>query len=382
MSGRLKIVADENIPALDTLFGELGDLVRLPGRSMNPQELADADLLLVRSVTQVGAALLKGSGVGFVGTATIGTDHLDTQWLEQHNIEWCSAPGCNADAVVEYVLSALWHLASEQGFDPLSRTFAVVGAGNVGGRLVQRLRALGVSVLVCDPPRADQEGREGFVSLSDALEQADFISLHTPLVRDGDHPTFHLLNETNLGQIRHGAVLLNAGRGPVIDNRALEVLLQRRPDISAVLDVWEEEPRVTPGLAAQCRIATPHIAGYSLDGKIRGTWMLYREACRWLGREAGLPLESVLPLPEVERIHLNGQLDPLKPIRLIYDPYRDDRALRATLALPEAEQRLAFDRLRKEYPVRREFASLEVSGLESETQVQLLRALGFRLAIA
>ncbi|WP_432695818.1 4-phosphoerythronate dehydrogenase PdxB [Marinobacterium sp. YM272] len=382
MRGRLKIVADENIPALEPLFGELGDLVRLPGRSMSADELADADLLLVRSVTRVGEGLLAGSRVGFVGTATIGTDHLDTGWLERQNIAWCSAPGCNADAVVEYVLSALWHLASEQGFDPLSRTFAVVGAGNVGGRLVQRLRALGMTVLVCDPPRADREGAEGFVSLEQALEQADFISLHTPLIREGEHPTYHLLNDSNLQQIRQGAVLLNAGRGPVIDNIALEALMRGRRDISLVLDVWENEPAVSPALAALCRIATPHIAGYSLDGKIRGTWMLYREVCRWLGREVSLPLESVLPLPEVERIHCNGQLDPLKPIRLTYDPYRDDRALRATLGLPEAEQRLAFDRLRKEYPVRREFSSLEVSGLESETQAALLRALGFRLAIA
>ncbi|TCK02542.1 4-phosphoerythronate dehydrogenase PdxB [Marinobacterium mangrovicola] len=382
MSGRLKIVADENIPALEPLFGELGDLVRLPGRSMSPSELADADLLLVRSVTRVNAELLAGSRIGFVGTATIGTDHLDIGWLEQQKIQWCSAPGCNADAVVEYVLSVLWHLADEQGFDPLSRTFAVIGAGNVGGRLVERLRALGIKVLVCDPPRAEKEGKAGFVSLEEALAQADFISLHTPLVKDGQHPSHHLLNESNLDLIQQNAILLNAGRGPVIDNRALELFMQQRSDISLVLDVWEHEPAVSPALASHCRIATPHIAGYSLEGKIRGTWMLYREVCRWLGREAALSLESVLPMPEVERIYCNGRLAPLKPIALTYDPYRDDRALRATLDLPEPEQRLAFDRLRKQYPVRREFSSLEVDGLEDETQDRLLRALGFRRPMA
>ncbi|SEF69441.1 4-phosphoerythronate dehydrogenase PdxB [Marinobacterium lutimaris] len=382
MNGRLKIVADENIPALEPLFAELGDLVRLPGRSMSASDLADADLLLVRSVTAVNADLLAGSPVGFVGTATIGTDHLDIGWLENKGIQWCSAPGCNADSVVEYVLSVLWHLADEQGFDPLSRSFAVIGAGNVGGRLVERLRALGIKVLVCDPPRADREGPEGFVSLDQALAEADFISMHTPLVRDGEHPSYHLLNGSNLDKIRRGAILLNAGRGPVIDNLALEAFMQRRSDVSLVLDVWEHEPAVSPALARHCRIATPHIAGYSLDGKIRGTWMLYREVCRWLGREAVLPFESVLPMPQVERICCNGYLSPLKPIALTYDPYRDDRALRATLVLPEAEQRLAFDRLRKEYPVRREFSSLEVEGLEDESQAELLSGLGFRRPMA
>lgn len=382
MSGRLKIVADENIPALEPLFGELGDLVRLPGRSMSKEQLADADLLLVRSITNVGVDLLADSRVGFVGTATIGTDHLDIDWLEQQKIQWCSAPGCNADSVVEYVLSVLWHLSDEQGFDPLSRTFAVIGAGNVGGRLVERLRALGIKVLVCDPPRAEKEGGEGFVSLNEALSQADFISLHTPLIKTGSHPSHHLLNAENLNLICPGAILLNAGRGPVIDNQALELFMQQRADISLVLDVWEYEPAVSPALASHCRIATPHIAGYSLDGKIRGTWMLYREVCRWLGREASLSLESVLPMPEVERICCNGQLSPLKPIALTYDPYRDDRALRATLGLPESEQRLAFDRLRKEYPVRREFSSLEVDGLENPGQAGLLSALGFRRPMA
>lgn len=382
MNPGLKILADENIPALEALFGDLGELRRLPGRNLSAADVADVDILLVRSITRVDETLLGNAAVKFVGTATIGTDHLDTRRLDERGIRWCSAPGCNADAVVEYVLSALWHLCAEREMDPLGLTVGVVGAGNVGGRLVARLRALGVEVLVCDPPRAAREGSEGFVELEQLLASADLVALHTPLTRGGDHPTHHLLNQSNLGLLKPEAILLNAGRGPVIDNRALTEFMQRRTDLQLVLDVWEDEPLVQPELAAQCAIATPHIAGYTLDGKIRGTWMLYREVCSWLGRPAAVTLDSVLPEPEVAALAVNGSVDPLRPIALVYDPYRDDRALRRTLYLPPTERMAAFDRLRKEYPVRREFSSLRIDGLEDEGQVELLGNLGFSAVIA
>lgn len=382
MNPGLKILADENIPALESLFADIGELRRLPGRSMTADDLADVDLLLVRSITRVDEKLLANSPVGFVGTATIGTDHLDTGWLDSRGIPWCSAPGCNADAVVEYVLSALWHLCAEQGVDPLTRTVGVVGAGNVGGRLVNRLRALGVEVLVCDPPRAEREGSEGFVELEPLLSAADLVALHTPLTTEGAHPTYHLLDENNLELLKPGAILLNAGRGPVIDNWSLIRFMRRRADVRLVLDVWEEEPLVLPELAEQCVIATPHIAGYSLDGKIRGTWMLYQQVCNWLGRPAQIALDSVLPEPEVAALQVNGMVDPLKPIALTYDPYRDDRALRATLYLPPEERMRAFDQLRKGYPVRREFSSLRIEGVEDEGLVEMLGNLGFSAVIA
>ncbi|MBR9885363.1 MAG: 4-phosphoerythronate dehydrogenase PdxB [Oceanospirillales bacterium] len=378
----MKILADENIPALDALFADIGEIRRLPGRKLSAADVADSDILLVRSITRVDEPLLTDSRVGFVGTATIGTDHLDTQWLDRRGVRWCSAPGCNADAVVEYVLSALWHLCAQHGVDPLTRTVGVVGAGNVGGRLVSRLRALGLEVLVSDPPRAEREGHEGFVELEELLSRSDLVALHTPLVDDGPYPTRHLLNEGNLELLKPGAVLLNAGRGPVIDNWALIQFMRRRSDVHLVLDVWEEEPLVLPELAEQCVIATPHIAGYSLDGKIRGTWMLYREVCQWLGREVSITLESVLPKPEIEMLGCSGSVDPLKPIALTYDPYRDDRALRETLYLDPEERMLAFDRLRKHYPVRREFSSLQIMGLENKQQAELLLKLGFNVVMA
>lgn len=388
MNAGLKILADENIPMLNELFSDIGEIRRVPGRDLGAEDVAGSDVLLVRSITRVDRALLEGSRVGFVGSATIGIDHLDTPWLDSREIGWCSAPGCNADAVVEYVLSALWQLCAEQGVDPGTRTVGVVGAGNVGGRLVARLRGLGIEVLVCDPPRAEREGVEGagdvesFVDLETLLAAADLVSVHTPLIKSGDHPTYHLLNERNLELMKPGAILLNAGRGPVIDNWALIRFMRRRDDIQLVLDVWEEEPLVLPELAELCAIATPHIAGYSLDGKIRGTWMLYRELCARLGRDAPKTLESVLPVPEVAMLACSGTLDPLKPITLIYDPYRDDRMLRRTLHLPPSERKLAFDRLRKEYPVRREFSSLQLSGVIDARQREFFAKLGFGAVMA
>lgn len=262
MNSSLSILADENIPALEPLFGPLGQLRRLPGRTLSADDVADADILLVRSVTRVGPDLLAGSSVRFVGTATIGTDHLDIPWLEEAGIHWCNAPGCNADSVVDHVLSALWHLAAERGRDPLDFCVGVVGAGNVGGRLLRRLEALGMRTLVCDPPRAEQEGEAGFVSLEQVLQEADLVALHTPLTDSGDHATWHLLQEDNLPLLKPGAILLNAGRGAVIDNGALLRLMERRDDLTLVLDVWEEEPdldppvgaTLCPGDAAYCRL--------------------------------------------------------------------------------------------------------------------------------
>ncbi|WP_240776424.1 4-phosphoerythronate dehydrogenase PdxB [Nitrincola alkalilacustris] len=389
----LTIVADENMPALEPLFGHLGSLVRLPGRSMTPDDLKQADILLVRSVTQVGEALLRDSQVKFVGTATIGTDHIDQAWLQQAGIAFASAPGCNADAVVDYVLSVCFHLAREQTFDLRDRTFGVVGEGNVGGRLVQRLRAMGVQVLVCDPPKAREQAVDVVVEstvnssldsvervdLPTLLAQADIISLHTPLTHDGEDPTWHLLGADQLAVLRTGTILINTARGPIIDNQALLQVARQRCDLTLILDVWEQEPVVDPELAALCRIATPHIAGYSLDGKIRGSWMLYQALGQWLEREPEITLQSVLPPAAFNQVVLGQGADTLPLMQLLYDPHRDDRALRATLHLRPDERVKAFDHLRKSYPERREFATLSLSGDISSAQRRELSAVGFRL---
>ncbi len=370
----LKIIADENMPKAVEIFSEFGDVVLRPGRSMTPEDVTDADLLLVRSITQVDEKLLGSSNVKFVGTATIGTDHIDQDYLQQQGIGFSSAPGCNAEAVVDYVLSAIVYMAEQQGFDPADRVYGIVGVGNVGSRLHKRLQNCGFKVLLNDPPRSEHE--VGFVSLDTVIKEADFICVHTPLTKNGAYPSYHLFSETELNKLQQNTILLNAGRGPVIDNQALLKVATERPDLSCVLDVWEEEPLVDPDLAARCSLVSPHIAGYSLDGKVRGTFMLYQAFCKFMGIVADKSLSDFLPEPELSQLEQNGQ-SPLEIIRQIYDPQVDDKALRVTLDLTPQEQKKAFDQLRKTYRIRREFSSLTVMRPE---QSKLLYGIGFQLA--
>ncbi|HDA9754459.1 TPA: NAD(P)-dependent oxidoreductase, partial [Pseudomonas aeruginosa] len=221
----MRILADENIPVVDAFFADQGSIRRLPGRAIDRAALAEVDVLLVRSVTEVSRAALAGSPVRFVGTCTIGTDHLDLDYFAEAGIAWSSAPGCNARGVVDYVLGCLLAMAEKRGADLAERTYGVVGAGQVGGRLVEVLRGLGWKVLVCDPPRQAREPDGEFVSLERLLAEADVISLHTPLNRDGEYPTRHLLDETRLAALRPGTWLVNASRGAVVDNQALRRLL-------------------------------------------------------------------------------------------------------------------------------------------------------------
>lgn len=374
------IVADENIPLLDAFFAGFGEIRRYPGRSIDAACVKDADVLLVRSVTQVDRRLLEGSQVRFVGTCTIGTDHLDLDYFAQAGIHWSSAPGCNARGVVDYVLGSLLTLAELDGAKLSERVYGVVGAGQVGERLVRVLHGLGWKVLVCDPPRQAREGGD-FVSLDTLLETCDVISLHTPLQRDGDHPTWHLLGADQLARLRPGAWLINASRGPVVDNHALRELLLDREDVHAVLDVWEGEPQVNLDLADLCTLATPHIAGYSLDGKQRGTAQIYQAFCRWRGEPAQVQLAELLPAPALAQIDLDASSDPAWALatlcRAVYDPRRDDADFRRSLSDDSAEQRAGFDLLRKHYPQRREIEGLAVHLRGEAPQLaQMVCALG------
>lgn len=376
----MRIVADENIPLLDAFFAHFGEIRRLPGRSIDRAAVADADVLLVRSVTRVDRELLDGSPVRFVGTCTIGTDHLDLDYFQQTGIQWSSAPGCNARGVVDYVLGSLLTLAEIEGVDLAQRTYGVVGAGEAGGRLVKVLRGLGWNVLVCDPPRQAAEGGD-FVSLDVILQQCDVISLHTPLSKTGDQPTWHLFDDSRLRQLKRGSWLINASRGAVVDNAALHGVLLDREDLQAVLDVWEGEPQVNVPLAELCVIATPHIAGYSLDGRQRGTAQIYQALCAYLDQPPQISLADLLPKPWLAEVSLDAQTDPTWALNMlcrgVYDPRRDDADFRRSLVGDTASQRLAFDALRKHYPPRREIEGLSVriQG-ESPALRQLVLALG------
>ncbi len=374
------IVADENIPLLDAFFQEFGEIRRVPGRSIDRATVEQADVLLVRSVTNVNRALLEGSTVRFVGTCTIGTDHLDLDYFQRAGIQWSSAPGCNARGVVDYVLGSLQTLAEIEGVDLNGRTYGVVGAGEVGGRLVQVLKGLGWNVLVCDPPRQVAEDGD-YVSLEQIIEQCDVISLHTPLTKSGNGATWHLFDRDRLNRLKPGAWLINASRGPVVDNTALRDVLLEREDLQAVLDVWEGEPEVDADLADLCVLATPHIAGYSLDGKQRGTAQIYQAFCAYLGQEPAIQLRDLLPPPWLAEVHLNASTDPAWALatlcRSVYDPRRDDADFRRSLVGTVDEQRKAFDLLRKHYPERREIDGLKVRiNGQSAVLSSIVKALG------
>ncbi|UST67672.1 4-phosphoerythronate dehydrogenase PdxB [Pseudomonas moraviensis] len=373
------IVADENIPLLDAFFAGFGEIRRVPGRSIDRATVEQADVLLVRSVTNVNRALLEGSKVRFVGTCTIGTDHLDLDYFNEAGITWSSAPGCNARGVVDYVLGSLMTLAEIEGVDLSQRTYGVVGAGEVGGRFIKVLKGLGWNVMVCDPPRQIEGG--DYVSLEQIIQQCDVISLHTPLTRSGDDATWHLFDQQRLRQLKQGAWLINAARGPVVDNAALREVLLEREDLQAVLDVWEKEPEVDVALAELCVLATPHIAGYSLDGKQRGTAQIYQAYCAFIGQPADIQLSDLLPVAWLSEVSLHGGSDPAWALAMlcrgVYDPRRDDADFRRSLVGNVAEQRAAFDVLRKQYPVRREIEGLKVR-IEGDAPAlrQIVEALG------
>lgn len=375
------IVADENMPLVEALFAPLGEVVRRPGRQMLAADVREADVLLVRSVTRVTQELLEGSRVRFVGTATIGTDHIELAALQARGITLASAPGCNARAVAEYVLTCLYLLADEQGWAPQERTVGVVGLGNVGRQVAGLLQTAGFRVAGCDPflEQSPVPGVE-LGTLDELIGSCDILSLHTPLTRSGLHPTFHLLNAERLQCLRTGQILLNAGRGEVIDNAALLARLGQGSAPTVVLDVWEGEPRVMPALLDRVRLGSPHVAGYSQEGKWRGTAMVHEAYCRFAGivptvalSTLDLPKGPALACPQADTLsrllaRLSGQL---------CEVVRDDTALRASLAEPDPA--LAFDRLRRDYPPRFEFASCTISGSVRPEWRAALSALGLHL---
>lgn len=381
------IVADENIPLLDCFFGDIGEIHRVSGRTMSNADVRDADILLVRSVTKVNRELLKGSRVRFVGTSTIGTDHVDLDWLEQSGIRFSAAPGCNANSVAEYVLSVLSLHAERRGLSDWSQlSVGIVGVGNVGGELAHKLERLGFDVRLCDPPRADrEEGDREFVALEEAM-RCDVVSLHTPLTREGDHPTLHMIGESELAALNSNQLLINAGRGEVIDSSALLARLEQPNPPTVALDVWEQEPRIHPGLVEKVWLATPHIAGYSLEGKVQGTEMIYQALSHFLGLPVRKKAGQFLPEPALSKISFTSSADEEDAIRIAlracYDPRRDDARLRNTMTGSTEERGAAFDRLRRDYPVRRECSSLKIQLKGTSKSLQdSFRAIGFKLKI-
>ena len=349
----MKIIADENLAFTDYFFAEFAEIQHQAGRALTHANIQDADALLVRSVTKVNHDLIDQTQIKFVGSATIGTDHLDIPALEQQNIAWSNAAGCNAQAVAEYVITALLHLNIDLLEKNKAFTLAIVGLGNVGKRLAVMAQLLGWNVIGYDP-YVQLAGIEN-VSFQELLKQADAISIHVPLTTSGDYPTLHLFDEAALAEMKPSAILINSARGPVIQQSALMADIEKTKR-QVVLDVFEFEPEIPQELLERLALATPHIAGYSLEGKARGTQMIYEAFCHTFGYQPSKHFESQLPTVE----QYFGQQDLKASLKQhlvqIYNIAEDDQQLRACVQAAKVEQK-AFDLLRKNYPLRREWAA-------------------------
>ncbi|MEW6989549.1 4-phosphoerythronate dehydrogenase [Colwelliaceae bacterium 6441] len=375
----MKIFYDENIPFAQAFFGDFGQLTAFSGREVSDKQIQSADILLVRSITQVNNTLLSlNNSLSFVGTATIGFDHIDKDYLKSRNIQFTSAPGCNAVSVAEYVLSSLVILAERYQLKLLEMTVGIIGGGNTGSRLSEKLSALGIKHVISDPFLAvDPLDTRNFVELDEALK-CDVISLHIPKTTQGEHPTYHLINEQRLNALSPDQILINACRGEVIDNQALLKLKQSGHRLKVILDVWENEPEILQELIPYCEIATAHIAGYSLEGKARGTEMLYRALCKHLNVPVEKSLKDFLPQSGINQVEINQQFDEIllnQLVKIVYDVRRDDGIFRQQINHQHINSH-AFDHIRKNYPARREFSAIQVAMTE-QVKCDVFHQLGF-----
>ena len=354
----LSILADENIPYVREAFATLGEVSTMPGRMMKREHLAKADILLVRSVTKVNAELLEGTPVRFVATATIGEDHIDKNYLAHHGIGFASAPGSNADSVADMVSGILVGFAEILKFSLEGKSIGIVGVGNVGSRVEQRARALGMKCVLNDPPLANEIGGERFSSMEE-IQVCDVITFHVPLTKEGRYKTKHMVDVEFLSKLSPETLIINTARGAVIDNKALCAAIRAGRPKYAALDVWEGEPRIDRDLLELTVFGSPHIAGYSFDGKVNGTEQIYHAVCAFLDKAPEWNPAPLLPAPDCPAVHLTSTLHPQflfqQAIDVVYDFRRDDKALRGILSLTDDEAAAQFDRLRKEYPIRREF---------------------------
>ncbi len=379
----MKIVADHAIPRVAAAFAALGEVELIPGREIDAARLRDCRCLVVRTHTRVDAALLENTPVEFVASPTIGTDHVDLAYLERAGIGFANAPGCNAEAAAEYVISGLFALSASRNFDPRQRRVGIVGFGNVGSRLQHKLVALGCECLVCDPPLAAAGGStQSFVDLPTLLHECDLISLHVPLTRSGEHPTFHLLDRERLGMLGPDCILVNAARGEVIDNAALAELLRRRDDLQVFLDTWEAEPLVSRELLQRVALATPHIAGYSVEGRLRGTQMVLDASSAHFGLPTTWRMQQ--ELPPARELVLPPAGSALEGWQTLFrqhcDIWRDHAALVGGCDLEDALFRRHFDGLRRVYPERREYENCVITQTDSRLAPEDLVELGFRVA--
>lgn len=375
------IAVDENVAGAIDAFEQFGSVRTVAGRTLQRSDLEDVDALVVRSVTRVDASLLEGTPVRFVGTATIGTDHLDLSWLASARVRVADAAGCNSRSVAEYVVAALFELRSRGVLSIIDDSIGIIGMGRIGTIVSRMARGLGMRVVEHDPPRARREPAFASAPVSRVLG-CRIVTVHVPLTIGCVDPTWHLVDAAFLERMREDALLVNTSRGSVVHREDLATALRRGLIAGAVLDVWEGEPEVPRGLIASATIATPHIAGYSLDGKIRATAMIADALARFLGVENRWRPETILEEP-AGTLELARGLAPLDAagaaLRVAYDIAHDDATLREILGLEDHARRVGFDALRKHYPMRREAPAYTVTGATAES-APLLEILGFQVA--
>jgi len=380
----MKIIADSQIPLVAEAFAGLAEVSLYSGRQITAGLLEETDALLVRSVTTVNRDLLEGTPVRFVGTATSGLEHVDIGYLDTAGIGFASAHGCNAQSVVEYVLSSLFVLSSQSNFRLRDKTVGIIGCGEVGSRLHRALEIIGVNCLLNDPPLAEKTGDERYLDLGD-LQQADVITLHVPWQSGGRYPTVGLIDEDFLSNIKQDALLVNTSRGGVISESDLKQHMARNPECLTVVDVWEHEPDIDRALLAHCDIGTPHIAGYSTDGKVRATGMIYQRLCEYFSIQPSWRPQFNYQDAGLHHININRDVSDEDALTIAvlshYDVRSDAAALRRVLELDAVKQPDYFDELRRNYPVRREFDSTTIDLGEPRPRLaQQLRELGFRVA--
>ncbi len=373
---RYRIVIDDKIPFIQGVLEEYAHVVYLPGSDITPADVRFCDILIVRTRTLCNRDLLEGSSVKLILSATIGTDHIDTNYCQGAGIFWKNAPGCNSGSVMQYVASALLHWAEHHRVDLSTRVLGIIGVGNVGRKVAHLAGILGMRVLLNDPPRVRREGERIFCSLQQVLQEADILSFHVPLTREGSDATFHLADAQFFSKVNSGALVINTSRGEVIDSLALKQFLDGNDRNQAILDVWENEPDIDLELLSRSALATPHIAGYSSDGKANATRMVVKEA----GLYMGLNLEDwipVLPVPITHQLICNTGNKTFQQVvcELVLKCYpisEDDALLRRAPS--------DFERIRGSYRVRREFLAYTVQ-LKNACQedVVKLEQLGFQV---
>lgn len=319
----MKIIVEKNIPFIKGLLEPVAEVLYLAPEEITAESMRDADALVTRTRTRCDANLLEGSKCRFIATATIGTDHIDLDYCRKAGIAVANAPGCNAPGVAQYVYASIAALREARGdtrpVDTL--TIGVVGVGHVGSIVADWGRTIGMKVLCCDPPRAEKEGGDSFCDMDTIARECDIITFHTPLTKEGCHPTYHLFDNRLAAKLQHTPIVINSARGPVTDTQALITALDNGMISAAVIDCWENEPAISPQLLDRAAIATPHIAGYSREGKIRATAMAVAALTRFFGLPCISPSEKV---PEGAACHVT-----MEPIAASYSPMADTAALKS-----------------------------------------------------